>query len=170
MSKNITLHVTNSTRAPPDRLRFSIYTQHKRVLTHPRFPSFSVPIGIPLMFLTLLYEVKEELKALDPDIKSDKKLTKLLSPKAARVKFLFASYNPKSWYAEVVECTRRLLLDGFVAVICQGGSNGAAGSLIGMMLAGCYCFSWREQMAFKVSTTNAVSAKPYSNCCPLHSA
>mmetsp|Transcript_103196 Transcript_103196/g.296142 ORF Transcript_103196/g.296142 Transcript_103196/m.296142 type:complete len:975 (+) Transcript_103196:1698-4622(+) len=115
------------------------------------------PIGIPLIFLTLLYEVKEELKALDPDIKSDKKLTKLLSPKAARVKFLFASYNPKSWYAEVVECTRRLLLDGFVAVICQGGSNGAAGSLIGMMLAGCYCFSWREQMAFKVSTTNALA-------------
>lgn len=76
------------------------------------------PIGIPLTFLTLLRRNRQEIENLPTDFVSDKKLTKLLSDKAKPLKFLFASYTPANWHAEVIESTRRLVLDGVVAIIC----------------------------------------------------
>ena len=117
---------------------------------------FIFPIGIPCVFFLLLFNARQEIMNLPQDIKSDKKLNKLLSDQARPLKFLFSSYVPSAWYAEVVECTRRLALDGAVAVVAS--SNGpAVGAFIGLCLSGGYASMWREQMAFKQMSTNALA-------------
>ena len=48
-----------------------------------------------------------------------------LSPRAARLEFLFSAYEPRFWYWEVVETTRRLLLTAVLSVCAPGSSEQA---------------------------------------------
>ena len=45
---------------------------------------------------------------------------RVLSPKAARLYFLYETYEPKFWYWEVVETSRRILLTAVISVTLPG--------------------------------------------------
>ena len=55
-----------------------------------------------------------------------------LSPRAARLAFLWQSYAPQYWYWEVIETTRRIMLTAVLSV-CSPGSS--AQSVLGVLLA-----------------------------------
>jgi hypothetical protein len=55
-----------------------------------------------------------------------------LSPQVSRLAFLWLAYQPKYWYWEIVETTRRLLLTAGLSVIAPGSS---AQNVLSVMLA-----------------------------------
>ena len=110
------------------------------------------PIGIPLMYLLLLYGCKDELISRSVDSNSiansgstyiirddninynsdnndsskddddDKIDSKQLSIAALRTSFLWESYEPKYWYWEIIECYRRISLTAVLSIISPGSS------------------------------------------------
>jgi hypothetical protein len=127
------------------------------------------PIGIPLLYFTLLYRNKDEIADRDCVISepettvdnNDRKKspkTKLvqvrmsprasstsktgeddstrlaakvetvgvvyvLSPSAARLSFLWEAYEPRFWYWEIIETTRRIMLTAVLSVLDPGSSG-----------------------------------------------
>jgi hypothetical protein len=124
------------------------------------------PVGIPLMYFTLLYRNRDEIADRDSIIsqpetavdennskKSPKKATQVkvslkatamnsgegstrlaakvetagvvyvLSRSAARLSFLWEAYEPRFWYWEIIETTRRIMLTAVLSVLDPGSSG-----------------------------------------------
>jgi len=109
------------------------------------------PIGIPLMYLRLLYGCKDELISRsvdsnsiansgstsnnsndssysndsnkDDDDDDDKIDNKQLSIAALRISFLWEPYEPKYWYWEIIECYRRISLTAVLSMVSPGSSS-----------------------------------------------
>lgn len=84
------------------------------------------PVGVPLLYLKLLWSRREEIKGRHDatkntlndqviKVKPEKTNTKL-------VNFLYESYRPQHWYFEIVETSRRLMLTAILSVIAAGSS------------------------------------------------
>jgi len=101
---------------------------------------FAYPIGLPLVYLTLLYKNKaaityrKELKLMNKSILLNKsRKRKYKKEKAHQVDglaFIFLSYNPKYWYWEIVEVSRRLALTAGLQAIFNGSLTQVIISLI----------------------------------------
>jgi len=82
---------------------------------------FVYPIGIPLMYLIMLYKNREKL---DPQ----KFFTEMSLGQAVlkrekdvnHLKFLYDAFLPEYYWTEVMECLRKLLLTGFVVFFYEG--------------------------------------------------
>jgi hypothetical protein len=128
------------------------------------------PVGIPLMYFTLLYYNRDEIADRDSIIseqsestttvdennnkRSSKNVTRVkvspnamsksgggedsvraaakietagvvyvLSPSAARLSFLWEAYEPRFWYWEIIETTRRIMLTAVLSVLDPGSSG-----------------------------------------------
>jgi hypothetical protein len=124
------------------------------------------PVGIPLLYFSLLYRNKEEIAGRDcisepestvvddynknaakttlvqvkvspkaSSMKSGEDSTRLaakvetagvvyvLSPNAARLSFLWEAYEPRFWYWEIIETTRRIMLTAVLSVLDPGSSG-----------------------------------------------
>ena len=74
------------------------------------------PIGIPAVFLCMLYKYRHKIALRDVSIDPQDYSF------AECIEFLYIGYLPKYWYWEVVEISRRLLLSAAIAVIMKGTS------------------------------------------------
>ena len=83
-------------------------TKHKALQLYAGFMVLLYPVGIPVLYATLLYRVKNVLsKASIRDV----------SPKVKSTSDLWKPYKPSRFYYEVIECFRRILLTGAVVFI-----------------------------------------------------
>ena len=73
------------------------------------------PIGVPLMFTTLLWANRQSIMSRDPSEPCPDELQ--------HIAILFKYYSNDAYYWEVVECIRRLLLSS--VIILTGQTNGA---------------------------------------------
>jgi hypothetical protein len=53
-----------------------------------------------------------------------------LSPSAARLAFLWEAYEPKFWYWEIIETSRRLMLTAVLSLVSPGSSEQAVASIM----------------------------------------
>jgi len=101
------------------------------------------PVGIPCLYLRLLFRKRHELKVRNDNIvkrrRKDVKKNKIkafvdeyainrtddssLKRSTQMYKFLYDSYKPNYWFFEVVETTRRLMLTAVLSVIASGSSS-----------------------------------------------
>jgi len=100
------------------------------------------PIGIPIMYFSLLFVEKDKL---DPQ----KFFTEMSLLEAVfhrkrevnRLKFLYDAFLPEYYWTEVMECLRKLLLTGFVVFFYEGSAlQVAMGLTISVMFAIAYAF------------------------------
>jgi hypothetical protein len=119
------------------------------------------PIGVPSLYLYLLYSCKHEITARnmkrdnnsqsalnirkqesanqcdeenachDPTSKSVS-VDRPISSQTMRLRFLWKAYQPKYWYWEVIETTRKLMLTAVLSV-CSPGS--AKQNVLGLILS-----------------------------------
>jgi len=94
---------------------------------------FVYPIGIPLMYASLLFSKREILKN---DLKMGEEAAQGY-PKLGYLKFLVDAYKPQYYYFELVETARRLLLASFIGIFPANSSNSAT---IGLLI--CFFFNW----------------------------
>ena len=83
------------------------------------------PVGIPMVFGTLLVKMKDHINKPVADREKDDELFGM--------EFLFDNYKPEFWYFEVVVTVFRLLLTGVLGLIQPGSSTQLS---VGMMIAG----------------------------------
>jgi len=89
------------------------------------------PLGIPLMYFLLLWGVRDELDPYPDDLRKSQ-VTRAHDPDLRHLTFLFLTYRPKSWWFEVLECFRRLILTAGLVFFLDGT---AMQIVIGMALA-----------------------------------
>jgi hypothetical protein len=80
------------------------------------------PIGVPLLFASLLYHFRWELS----ENEEDRRAIALIGP----IRILFEGYQPKYFFWELVSTTRRLFLIGFLVVVAQGSLTQLASGLL----------------------------------------
>jgi hypothetical protein len=108
---------------------------------------FVYPVGCPLYYFYLLYDVRNEIKT-----RFDNPLTetstgevsdesRLKRQKLLSLRFLYESYRPSYWWWELVETSQRLLLTGILVIIGQGS---AIQILVGSLISLCYMFAHRQ--------------------------
>ena len=77
---------------------------------------FVYPIGVPLLYYWLLYQVKEGI------INRDGNISPVLKLEIMPTSFLYSSYEPQFWYWEIIETIRRILMTGVLVLVAQGTS------------------------------------------------
>lgn len=93
------------------------------------------PIGVPAYYFYVLFSNKESIQCReDVAIKTVQtpSTSDHVSPRLKPILLLFEAYEPKYWYWEVVETTRRLMLTGVLVLIAQGS---AVQILVGICLS-----------------------------------
>jgi hypothetical protein len=109
---------------------------------------FVFPVGVPLLYIYLLYINRKAIKtrSTDDDRDVDNSETTAAESSEDRVKhlitheeikFLWSNYLPKFWYWEVVETIRRLLLTGVLSIIYEGTSLQI---VVGMTISLCFVY------------------------------
>ena len=78
---------------------------------------FLYPIGVTGFYFWLLYRNRKTIKNRKSSSCSEEDLKSIEA-----LEFLFNSYEPRYWYWEVVETTRRILLTGIMVLFHQGSS------------------------------------------------
>ena len=91
------------------------------------------PIGVPAMFMCVLWSHRESIVSRDP--------TKACPQELQHIAFLFEYYSNAAYFWEVVECVRRLLLSS--ALILTGGSSGSR-AMWGTFLSAIFSIACRE--------------------------
>ena len=114
---------------------------------------FVYPIGLPLMYLALLNFCKEKIKHRQDQ---DKKTLNLLNAVSIvdGISFLFESYDPKYWYWEFIECTRRLLLTAAISFFQPGSSTQM---VVAMTLALIYVSLYAHYQPYLSRSDNVLS-------------
>ena len=77
---------------------------------------FLYPVGIPVFYFCMLYQVKEGI------INRGEKISHVLRMAMMPTSFLYSSYHPQFWYWEIVETFRRICLTGVLVLVAQGTS------------------------------------------------
>jgi hypothetical protein len=86
--------------------------------THAKYVAFSgcmifvYPLGVPLVFLAILWQYKKEI--------SDVQLRESTYAKSKHLAFFYADYRCEFWWWEIVVLVKKLLLTGFMVVCAQG--------------------------------------------------
>ena len=104
------------------------------------------PVGIPALFAVLLFREREAISARDPDKKPPYR--------TRHISFLFASYRPDKYNAEIRECVRRLLLSSLLVFV---GRTSTARAAWGVALAWVSALAFREYTPFASPVTNALA-------------
>lgn len=94
---------------------------------------FIYPIGIPLLYGSLLFRSRDRLLLADRDN----------DPKISKISFLWQNYEPDKWWFEVFECGRRLAMSGVLVFVAQGSASQiVVGLLVSVIRRGLY-INWR---------------------------
>ena len=116
------------------------------------------PVGIPLMFLTLLSKVKTDILNMeeqhaDVASKGEAKYASLrkmqVKDDVTQLNFLYGSYQSRRWYWEVIESIRRLTLTALLALVAIGTSLQI---IIGLLFV--LFYMWLYSVAGKVTNTH----------------
>jgi hypothetical protein len=86
------------------------------------------PLGIPALYSVLLWKHRERVVNTDNDQRDD-------DVTLSSTRFLWSPYRSASYWWEVVECVRRLLLAGFLVFILPGSPGQAAVSCVFAILS-----------------------------------
>lgn len=81
-------------------------TKHRTLQVYAAIMIAIYPVGIPLLFVALLYRHRSVLSESGPD-----------KAAAQSIDSLWAPYRPSCFYYEVIECGRRIMLTGVVVFI-----------------------------------------------------
>jgi hypothetical protein len=79
------------------------------------------PIGIPALYACLLWRHRADIHAYITTAAPDSDAASLQT-----TRFLWATYKPKAYWWELVECLRRLLMTGFLVFILPGTGGQSA--------------------------------------------
>jgi hypothetical protein len=116
---------------------------------------FVYPIGCPLYYFCLLYDVRHEIRTRFDNPPASESIGgtedstageaidqwRMKQQKLLSLRFLYESYSPNYWWWELVETSQRLLLTGILVIIGQGS---AVQILIGSLISLCYIFAHRQ--------------------------
>ncbi|CAM9749701.1 unnamed protein product [Ectocarpus sp. 4 AP-2014] len=113
-------------------------TKHKAFEAYAWIMIFIYPVGIPLLYAFLLFQRR--------DVLADKDADKTVAQSIAG---LWEAYTPESFYYEVVECARRIMLTGVVVFIFP---NDAAQFAITMLIAFFFSLVFEVMSPYKSQT------------------
>jgi uncharacterized membrane protein YwzB len=94
--------------------------------THKKYQGFAYvmimvyPVGIPLLYFTVLYWNRKALQAED----------RLANTSLLKISFLWDTYEPEMWWFEVFECFRRLSMTGLLIFVFRGKASQIVVALI----------------------------------------
>jgi hypothetical protein len=103
------------------------------------------PLGIPALYIYMLWRHRVNLR------KTDNK--REIDVSSHTTSFLWSPYTPNTYWWEVVECIRRLLLAGFLVFILPGTAGQAAVSCVFAILS-MVAFSHYKPLAVPVDSKN----------------
>ncbi|GMH77627.1 hypothetical protein TrLO_g10306 [Triparma laevis f. longispina] len=107
--------------------------EHLFYKTYATFMIMVYPVGIPTLYLILLFRNRKRLQKADRDY----------DPKILKISFLWQNYEPGMWWFEVFECARRLGMSGVLVFVAQGSASQiVVGLLISVITSGLY-IHWR---------------------------
>jgi hypothetical protein len=103
------------------------------------------PLGIPALYIYMLWRHRVNLKKNNDQRDVDRTLQ--------TTSFLWSPYTPNTYWWEVVECIRRLLLAGFLVFILPGTAGQAAVSCVFAILS-TVAFSHYKPLAVPLDSKN----------------
>jgi len=88
--------------------------EHKLYKWYARLMILIYPVGIPVLYLSLLMKQKDVLQLNDND------KTKMTNTEIKKLAFLYDEYEPQYWWFEVYVCVQRMSLTGLLVFIKPG--------------------------------------------------
>jgi predicted outer membrane repeat protein len=143
-------------------------SQWKYYVTYASLMCLVYPLGIPLFYLFSLYShlthinpadltvaLASELPLLSQDIIQNEKIKyRQHIPRINGLSFLFASYLPRNWYFEVIECSRRLLLTSIPLLFLRSTSLQI---VLVLLVSLVFCAVYQELRPFVNQSDNVVA-------------
>ena len=114
---------------------------------------FVYPVGVPLMFATILFVYRRALR--DDSQDADNELVRHSNPGLDRLAVLFDVYKPEKWWWEVYESLRRVLTTG-VLVLIDPGSLLQLNVGLALCLQGLVMYSYHQPYEEKMENTLAI--------------
>ena len=111
-----------------------------------------ITFGVPLFYIELL---RRHRHLIDPPAKDGPMKIRLRNadPKLAPLSFLFRDYRCDCWFAEPVECLRRMVMIGAIGFCGKGAMRSGTGTLVALVSVVAY----REIQPFADELTNLLA-------------